>query len=132
VAPFSASRDAAGEARWRSRRSVLVVDDDSACATALEEQLLQTRCAVVVVSSAEEALARLETDWFDVAIVDLGLPGLSGQALIQRMAADARTVGLPVVIVSAQNAVLPGGAVAYLRKPVNSPQLLDIVSRQLE
>jgi len=61
---------------------VLVVDDELSVRQSLEGFLDDFGFIVVVASSAEEALGMLETNPVDVAIVDLRLPGKSGEAFI--------------------------------------------------
>jgi CheY-like chemotaxis protein len=107
----------------------LVVEDEEPSATALQEVLLNASCDVEVVGSGEHALLELGARPFSLAIVDFGLPGIDGRTLLERMAADPNWARIPAIVVSGQNAALPGRAVAFLRKPVHSAELLALVER---
>ena len=75
---------------------VLMVDDDTALLDAMSEWL-QTRCGAVVtaVASAEEAMASLQPDSFDVCILDYCLDGANGLtlgAMLREINPDARLI----------------------------------------
>jgi CheY-like chemotaxis protein len=112
----------------RRKTVVLIVEDDAATASALEQMLRPTH-DVVTAASAEEAQAALPGAAPSAALVDLGLPGMDGRALIQWMATQPKLRDIPVLIVSAGPAILPGNAVAFLRKPVNTAELLARLQR---
>jgi CheY-like chemotaxis protein len=60
------------------RRRVLVVDDESAIRELLATFLKQYECAVHTVPDGASALALLQTEYVDVILVDLQMPGISG------------------------------------------------------
>jgi two-component system response regulator PrrA len=110
---------AAGPATPRGH--VLVVDDDAAIRAALD---LPLRRAGFTVSSAADGLTGLEMVRRarpDVAILDVGMPGLNGVALVRRLRAEGYE--LPVCILSARDQVddrvagLEAGADDYIPKP---------------
>lgn len=80
------------------------------------------------VGSAERAEQALDKDSFDLAIVDIGLPGLNGLELTQRL--RARGLAMPVLILTARDALhdrvqgLDLGADDYMLKPFELPELL--------
>ncbi len=65
-----------------SQIRVLVVDDEAAIRASLAGYLEDYEFDVSAAGSAEEALEILEKEFFHVAIIDLRLPGMSGDALI--------------------------------------------------
>jgi CheY-like chemotaxis protein len=73
----------------------------------------------------------------DLILLDLHLPGIQGEKLLDRLKADARTRDIPVVVVSADatpariKQLLASGAHAYLAKPLNIPDLLETVDEVL-
>ena len=73
----------------------------------------------------------------DAAILDLGLPGGDGFVVLQRLRSSTSTVGLPVVVVTARPAqtnralALEQGVVAFLQKPVKTPELLAALRKAL-
>lgn len=83
-----------------TRQAVLIVEDD----TDVRELLVRrfTRCGyrAVAVASGEAGLAALEERRPCLAVVDIGLPGMSGWEFIKRMRAST-TGNIPVCVVSA-------------------------------
>src|SRR6188474_996486 len=86
------------ESGWRSiMADVLVVDDDDVIRDTLYE-LLSTDYSCQTANTAEEALAKLEAQGFDVVLSDISLPGLNGKELLQKVVElYPRT---PVIIIS--------------------------------
>lgn len=107
---------------------LLVVEDDSALRRGLERGLRDGGFAVDAVPSAEHALEYLAHADYDILILDLGLPGADGLALLQQL--RAREVALPVLVLTARGGVtdrvvgLDAGADDYLPKPFAFPELL--------
>ena len=103
---------------------ILVVDDDIHIGNMLEEVLDRAGYGVLRAYSGTEAAMLLERDTPDLVLLDLMLPGLSGEKLLSKIK------GTPVIVVSAkidvENKVdlLLGGAVDYVTKPFNTKELL--------
>ncbi|MFK2932639.1 response regulator [Dyella agri] len=87
-------------ARDRTRR-LLVVDDDVAERSALRNLLRQDRVEIDEAGSAEQALEQIAGGAYDCIVLDLGLPGLSGMELLERLAAGGSVP--PVVIYSGRD-----------------------------
>ena len=87
-------------ARDRTRR-LLVVDDDAAERSALRNLLRQEGVEIDEAASAEQALERIAADGYDCIVLDLGLPGLDGVDLLERLAAGGSVP--PVVIYSGRD-----------------------------
>jgi signal transduction histidine kinase/DNA-binding response OmpR family regulator len=85
------------------RRTVLVVDDDPMHARVAESVLARGGYDVAREPSAEAALARLGRERPDLVIVDLGLPGLSGTALLETLRARPELKRLPAVVLTARD-----------------------------
>ena len=104
--------------------TILVVDDDEDCIATLD-LALQTLPGVVVrgATSAEEALAGLESGTFSAVITDVHLPEMTGLELVARIRQDPRFRSLPILVVSADAdpstpaRALGLGANAYFAKP---------------
>jgi len=62
--------------------TVLIVDDEPAIRESLQDFLEDYEFRVTAVDSSEEALAVLARERHDILIVDLRLPGISGEALV--------------------------------------------------
>lgn len=112
-------------------QTILIVDDDAAIGDLEQEVLAQAGYAVQRAYSGTEALLLLQIRRPDLILLDLMLPGLSGEALLPQLD------GLPVIVVSAKAAVqskvelLLSGAVDYLTKPFDTKELLARVSVRL-
>lgn len=106
---------------------VLIVEDDEAVRMAVERGLGLHGFAVGSVGDAERALDAIAGRPPDVLIVDVGLPGMSGIELCERL----RTLGvdIPVLVLSARDQVgdrvagLKAGADDYLVKPFSLEEL---------
>lgn len=110
---------------------ILVVDDDQHIGNLLEELLSQQGYQVARAYSGTEALLRLEESPPDLVLLDLMLPGLSGEALLPQLQ------GIPVIVLSAKVDIqgkidlLLGGAADYVTKPFDSGELLARIAVQL-
>ncbi|WP_024277189.1 response regulator [Xanthobacter sp. 126] len=82
-------------------RRVLVVDDDAAARHAVRTLLAREKAQIVEAGSAEEALEVVAQGDLDCIVLDLGLPGMSGFELIERLAGGGRHV--PVVVYSGRD-----------------------------
>ncbi len=122
-------------ARVRSLQ-VLVADDHSANRMVLQRLLQKAGHRPICVEGGEEVLAALEIADYDVAIVDLHMPGLSGLDLLKQLRLMEAGGGrrTPVVVLSADvtptsiQACEGAGARAFLAKPVSTVRLLDTLA----
>jgi DNA-binding response OmpR family regulator len=106
---------------------ILVVEDDALVADAIRRGLQAAGFAVDHVTSGERAETALSAEPADLAIVDLGLPGIDGLQLIERLRRAGQT--LPVLVLTARDGLadrvraLDLGADDYLAKPFELPEL---------
>ena len=114
---------------------ILVVDDDDIIRDTLCELLSQDH-ACQTAATAEEALARLEAQAFDLVLTDVSMPGLTGMDLLNRVV--ELYPGTPVIVVSglsdqeqAQSLIGRGGF-DYVLKPFRLEVVEDSVKRALE
>ncbi len=120
-------------------KRVLIVDDNAVNRYVLRELLHSWGCVTEETSEATSALAALEKahaagTLFDVALVDMQMPGIDGLELGRRIAADARFA--PVALIMLTSRAMRGdskqakqaGFEAYLTKPVRSAQLYETLS----
>jgi DNA-binding response OmpR family regulator len=107
---------------------VLVVEDDQVVGDAVQRALTLDGFAVDHVDSAERAKAALQTESFDLAIVDIGLPREDGMQLVKDWRRKGRSV--PVLMLTARDGLsdrvnaLDLGADDYLTKPFQVAELL--------
>ena len=114
-----------------SGERIAVIDDDVYIGDMLEELLVREGYAVLRAYSGTEALLLLEERRPDLVLLDLMLPGLSGEDVLPHLA------GIPVIVLSARAgveekvALLLGGAADYLTKPFDTRELLARIAVQL-
>ena len=107
---------------------VLLVEDDAPLAAGVAGTLRGAGMDVEVLARAEPAESVLRCTPYDLAILDIGLPGLSGLALLRRL--RARGLALPVLMLTARDALedrvqgLNDGADDYLVKPFQGAELV--------
>ena len=107
---------------------LLLVEDDVMVASGIKLGLTNAGYTVDWVGSAERAEQAVENDSFDLAIVDIGLPGIDGLELTRRL--RTRGLTMPVLILTARDALqdrvqgLDLGADDYMLKPFELPELL--------
>jgi DNA-binding response OmpR family regulator len=107
---------------------LLLVEDDVMVASGIKLGLCNAGYTVDWVGSAERAEAALDKESFDLAIVDIGLPGVDGLELTRRL--RGRGITMPVLILTARDALqdrvqgLDLGADDYMLKPFELPELL--------
>lgn len=112
-------------------KTILIVDDDVYIGDMLEELLTKENYDVGRAYSGTEALMYLSSRRPDLILLDLMLPGLSGEELLPLIK------GIPVIVVSAKAEVsdkvslLLGGAADYVTKPFDTSELLARITVQL-
>ena len=106
---------------------LLLIEDDAALRLGLARQLEADGYRVDQAADGEDGLFQAREYPVDLAIVDLGLPKLSGLVVVQRLRADGRA--LPILILTARGSWqdkvvgLEAGADDYLVKPFEYPEL---------
>lgn len=127
-------------AKAASQKSgTLLVVDDSPGNVALLGDVLQAQYRVLAATSGQRALelARGQPRP-DLILLDVVMPGMDGFAVLATLREDARTRDIPVIFVTAMNAVhdeehgLEQGAVDYITKPIRPAIVLARVHTQLE
>ena len=110
---------------------VLVIDDDVHIGDILEELLTREGHAVTRAYSGTEAVLTLGGEKPDLVLLDLMLPGLSGEQVLPKLR------GIPVIVLSARADVdskvdlLLSGAADYVTKPFDSRELMARVAAAL-
>jgi FixJ family two-component response regulator len=116
-----------------SPQFVAIVDDDANLCAAFADLLMSAGFAAEMFPSAEDFLRRARRKAIRCVVLDLGLSGMSGLALLRQMRATGWST--PVVCITAQpdpggklaNEVLQAGARAILYKPFDSEKLLHLL-----
>ena len=112
-------------------QTIWIIDDDAAIGDLEQELLERAGYAVRRAYSGTEALLLLKDSRPELVLLDLMLPGLSGEEVLPQLR------GIPVIVVSAKAAVqdkvdlLLGDAADYLTKPFDTAELLARVAVRL-
>ena len=116
-------------------RTIAVIDDDASVRRAFSRLLRAAGFDVSPYASGQEFLDSRDDPRPDCAVLDMHMPGLSGLELQQRL--NETGVRIPMIVITADmelqscQAALDEGAVAYLRKPVDGPELLECLERAI-
>jgi two-component system response regulator AtoC len=114
---------------------ILIVDDDDVIRDTVFE-LLSTDYKCDTAETAEQALAKMEAEQFEVVLTDISLPGLSGRELLSRVL--MLYPGTPVIIVSGisdrehAEELIKLGAFDYLIKPFRLEVVEESIKRALQ
>lgn len=114
--------------------SILVIEDDSYINNLLKEALEKDGYSCVQAFSGTEGRLLLERDSFDLILLDLMLPGLSGEELLSLI---RKTNATPVIVLTAMDEidqkvdVLKNGADDYVTKPFDIKEVLARIEVQL-
>ena len=116
--------------------SVLLVDDEPALLRAFERALSAAGHRVQTASDGAEALKLLADGDFDTVVSDITMPGMDGIELLRKV--REQNVDVPVILVTGSPEVrtaleaVEHGAMRYLVKPVDLPELSEVVSRAVQ
>jgi two-component system OmpR family response regulator len=107
---------------------ILLVEDDSMIGDAIQGALSDASYATDWVKNGLTALSALQTQPYDLVLLDLGLPGKDGLDVLDRI--RGRNNPVPLLIITARDSLndrlrgLDGGADDYLLKPFDMAELL--------
>jgi two-component system, NtrC family, nitrogen regulation response regulator GlnG len=116
--------------------TILIADDEESIRWVLERALKQGGHTVVTVGSGTDALSALRGRSFDVALIDIKMPDLSGLDVLTR--ARDEHVDTLFIIMTAQNTMANAieatkrGAYDYLTKPFDLDQVAVLIGRAME
>jgi FixJ family two-component response regulator len=110
---------------------VYLIDDDLHIRRAFELFLRSAGMPFQSFQNAEEFLVSAQPTEKDVMVLDLNLPGISGTELLVKLSQTAQKINV-IVVTALDEPLIRGhckefGVKAYLRKPVDSEALIDII-----
>jgi CheY-like chemotaxis protein len=118
-----------------AKKKILAVDDDATALGALRQILAQKGYEVTTASNGEDALALMSGDAsFDLVILDVAMPGMTGYEVCRTLRKDPRTQDTPVIFLTAKGLLMDmaegedAGSDLYLIKPVLATKLLNMVA----
>ncbi len=113
---------------------ILIVEDEQRLAAFIQKGLSQNGFSTQVATDGQLALEAIQSQTFDLVLLDLGLPVVDGWNVLSEL----RRLGtsIPVIVMTAQTdaqtSVLQAGADAYLSKPFRFQDLLSAIQQQLD
>lgn len=116
---------------------ILAVDDDEVNLRVMKGYLDVAGYEFITATNGHEALEILETQDVDIVLLDLMLPGISGYEVCKKIREDAKTMVIPVIMVTAKDTTTDlvrgfiTGANDYITKPFNREELLVRIENQL-
>jgi len=117
---------------------ILVVDDNASNRDLLSRRLQREGYRVTSAEGGASALAMIAAEGFDLVLLDLMMPGMSGFEVLSRLKADGGTRHIPVIMISAPDELdstvrcIEAGAEDYLPKPFNPVLLRARINACLE
>ena len=116
---------------------LLVVDDNEANRDMLSQRLIRKGYGVETAENGRDALALIEAGNFDLILLDIMMPGMSGIEVLRTLREKYSTRDLPIIMATANDSsesvveALECGANDYVTKPINFPMALARVESQL-
>ena len=120
-----------------SPKHILVVDDEADLLELVSYNLRKDGFIVDSASDGETALTKVRKGKYDLAVLDLMLPGIQGMELCRILRNDSKTAGLPIIMLTAKGEEvdrilgLEMGADDYMTKPFSPRELIARVKAVL-
>src|SRR5574340_134462 len=115
-------------------KTILVVDDDEAIRTLLQEELEEDGYKVLIATNARDALKLVASEALDLVILDIRMPGMDGLEALPRILGIKE--GLPVILNTAysqyQESFMSWAADAYVVKSSDLTELKEKVKELIQ
>jgi CheY-like chemotaxis protein len=121
----------------RPVRTILVVDDSRTNLNVIGKRLTQFGYLTALADNGVEALDLIAARGFDLVLLDLGMPGMSGLQVLAELRSRPETVDLPVIVVTGRSdpiaavQALAAGADDHVAKPFDFDVLHARIARTL-
>ncbi|MCF8084660.1 MAG: response regulator [Deltaproteobacteria bacterium] len=120
--------------------NLLIVDDSKVMRAMVLKTLRMTGLELTDVHEAangREGLDRLENHWIDLAIVDINMPVMGGEEMIDRMKENPELKEIPVIVISTEGSQarierLQHKGVTFIHKPYSAETIRDAVNHLLK
>jgi CheY-like chemotaxis protein len=118
-------------------KRILFVEDDDMSRDVISTRLLRSGYDVTMVEDGQKALDLVATQSFDLIILDMSMPGLTGWETATKLKASPATASIPILALSAhamsmdRKKALDAGCCDFDSKPVNLPRLLGKIEALL-
>jgi CheY-like chemotaxis protein len=124
--------------RTPGSKSILVVDDEADVRLVLNALLTRCGYSVAEATDGREALDMLANAHFDLIILDLMMPRLTGEEVLDELRSDGRLGRIQVIVLTARSQrkdIEKGykkGAAFFVVKPFNNKTILELVRCLIE
>lgn len=114
-------------------RSILLVDDSSTNTLLLESALKKLNLNISTAYSGEEALSLFNKKNFDLVLLDIMMPGMSGYDVLSAIKSGEKNADCPIIMVTAsarseeETKAMALGAADYFEKPLDLDKVLSKV-----
>jgi CheY-like chemotaxis protein len=118
--------------------SILVVDDDADIRALIEAVLETDGHEITLAADGKEALNKLKRRPYDLVLLDIMMPTMSGYEVLEQIRAMPSRASTPVVVVTAKHdptgvmREVQGGALDHIAKPFLPEELEEVVARALD
>jgi CheY-like chemotaxis protein len=118
-------------------KKILFAEDDEMSRDVISIRLTRSGYEVVTVADGHQALTAAAEQPFDLIILDMRMPGLSGWDTAKKLKASPKTASIPILALSAhtmsveRKKALDSGCSDFDSKPVNLPRLLGKIEALL-
>jgi DNA-binding NtrC family response regulator len=115
---------------------LLIVDDDAQLREMLAQRFTRLGMTVTQAADGDDALAKTEQNRFDVVLLDLHMPGMSGIEVLEKL--KERQPSLEVILLTAHGSIetailaMKRGAYDFLTKPFHLPELEVHIQKAFE
>ena len=117
------------------RKKILIIDDERDFGALLKLSLQENGFDVIIAEDGKSGLEKAKYERPDLIILDLGLPGLSGEEICRQIRKDECPKGVPIIMLTAKGSDADRiigkviGADSYLTKPCDTQILLKEIDR---
>jgi DNA-binding NtrC family response regulator len=122
-----------GECLMSAQERVLVIDDEESIRTVCRQLLESAGYSISTAQDGEQALEKIRQESFDVALLDLRMPGLPGLEVLKRLKQESPNTAVIIItgFATIDSAVetIKSGAYDYLPKPFTPKVLVSLVER---
>jgi CheY-like chemotaxis protein len=118
------------------KHSILVIDDEKVIRESVSRALTDAGYEATTAGTLLDAVDKIQSNKYDLIICDVMIPHIGGLELVDRIKADPRYAGTPIILMTGMDRDILGATVvsadAVITKPFESRQLLEQVKSQLE
>ncbi|MBU2559898.1 response regulator [archaeon] len=118
------------------KKKILVVDDEETARITLEALLKKEGHDVAIAKNGKEAIAKIKSDTFDVALVDLVMPDMDGMTVLNEI--KSKNPATHVIMITGFGTIegaveaMKVGATDYISKPFKKNEIENLIRRTLE